>query len=162
MLKMPCFVIDIDMVLFDSYQLEKNIPKDRYDRAGWDEFATLYKTCKPNQDVIDYVSLAYQSGYKIIFITSREYHEECRSLEFTAAQIESVYDGEYELYMRQYCDYRPSCEVKEEILKNMVLPYHKIRYAIDDNISNCKMFSKYADQTICYRTIHNKYKYELS
>ena len=44
--------------------------------------------------------------------------------------------------MRKENDYRPSGIVKEEFLKNDILPYYNVTLAFDDDESNKNMFLK--------------------
>ena len=50
------------------------------------------------------------------------------------------YGRKYHLLMRKENDYRPSSVVKEEFLKNDILPYYKATLAFDDDKSNKDMF----------------------
>ena len=162
--KVKIIIADIDNCIFDSRELEKEVPLIKTDRKGWDRFNTMYHLCKPNYFMIDYIKYLSQK-YPIFFVTSRELslvgHN---TLNITLNQLDLAFNGfapiqsPHKLLMRKYNDYNHSDVVKEEILTKMILPNYNPILAIDDSKKNCDMFRKYGIDTWHYTKYVNSYE----
>ena len=138
--------MDIDGVYTNATEWEKHIPKEN-NRAGWDNYNKHLETSKPNKEMVE-IAKALQKLMPILFVTSREDTGAMRN--FTKHEIESYSDGEVKidgkynkLLMRRENDFRPSAEVKQDILNQYILPQgYKPVIAIDDSKSNIEMFKK--------------------
>ena len=141
-----CAIMDIDGVYTDAREWEKHIPK-RDTRAGWDKYNSRLDTSKPNKEMVE-IAKSLQKLMPIVFVTSREDTGNMRA--FTKHEIESYSNGEIKidgnknmLLMRKEGDFRPSALVKQDILKQFILPKGlKPVIAIDDNKSNVEMFER--------------------
>ena len=148
-----CAIIDIDNVYVDSRKWNEKLPTTN-DRAKWDEWHANKELSKPNRPIIK-LTKALHKFMPIFFVTGREDRNGLK--EFTIKQIEkyshdTIKIGERnKLFMRKENDFRPSAEVKEEILKKEILGkgYQPI-IAIDDNKENAEMFRKNGITTRLY------------
>lgn len=141
-----CAIMDIDGVYTNATEWEKHIPKEN-NRQGWDNYNKHLETSKPNKEMVE-IAKALQKLMPILFVTSREDTGAMRN--FTKHEIESYSDGEVKidgkynkLLMRKENDFRPSAEVKQDILNQYIFPQgYKPVIAIDDSKSNIEMFKK--------------------
>lgn len=146
-IKQLCIISDIDGVYTDSREWHKYVPASYDNRKEWDEFANYVVLCKPNKEIIDFLTLMNKE-IPIIFITGRENVPFLRRE--TLKQIQKFSDGRIKmdsstknmLLMRNASDYRRSSIVKRELLRNKVLPLYTPIVAIDDEEDNVKMFQE--------------------
>lgn len=80
----------------------------------------------------------HKNNVHILFMTAR--NEQFRGQ--TLAQLRTFVNFPFELYMRRYDDLRADWEVKENFMSGL-LERFDILFSLDDNLENCKMFSKY-------------------
>lgn len=137
--------MDIDGVYTNSREWEKYIPKENT-REGWDNYNKHTETSKPNEEMVN-IAKQLQKLMPIFFITSREDRGNMR--EFSIKEIEGYsgdtikINGKNKLFMRQENDFRPSAQVKQDILYKEVLGKgYKPVIAIDDSKSNIDMFKE--------------------
>ena len=152
-----CAIMDIDGVYTDAREWEKHLPKPgNNNRKGWDEYNKHLETSKPNKEMVE-IAKSLQKLMPILFVTSREDTGVMRN--FTKHEIENYSNGEVKidgqynkLLMRKEGDFRPSAIVKQDILKQFILPQgYKPVIAIDDNKSNTDMFEKNGIGTKLYK-----------
>lgn len=151
--KRKCIIVDIDDTL-SKEPFYDDLPQDN-DRNSWNEYhktrnfysIRLYKPIKPMIDLIQ----NYYNGCKdkpmVVFLTGRENLDLIRlntfrfiKKNFKIFNSPKQYNNDYLLLMRPENDYRPSSIIKEEYLKNVILPYYTPILAFDDDINNAKMF----------------------
>lgn len=151
-------ICDLDNCFFDSRALEKYVPKDKMSREGWDEFARHYDECIPNKRILDLV-VPTEEIMPIYFLTAREDLSYIPVRETTIRTIYEASGGKidlndknchHKLIMRRQFDYRPSAEVKEDMLVSIVKEGFIPILAIDDDPANCEMFRKYEIPTKYY------------
>ena len=139
-------IVDLDNTLFDSTELEKYIPVDKHDRAGWDLYATKYYLVKPNKWCVGFIK-KYKDDYRIIFMTARE--DTIKGRLDTIKEINKVLpELDYILHMRPYNNFDNSDVVKLNLYNNRIKDYYEVEFAIDDDEQNCKMFIKQGIKTI--------------
>lgn len=137
-----CVISDIDNVYTDSREWFKHVPQSN-SREEWDHYHTLSTLCKPNKHVIDMLG-SVADLIPIMFVTSRE--DRHNSRRDTIRHIEEFSNGRFRvgencfLFMRREFDYRPSADVKKEIVNSIVAHDFIPILAIDDDESNCEMF----------------------
>ena len=144
-MRKKCVICDIDGVYTDSREWEKHAPKNPKDRTGWNNFMNYSHKCLPNPPIIS-IMKELSKVFTIIFLTSREDTPLLRII--SKEQIENFSNGEislnkgseHKLFMRSFDDYRKAWEVKEEILKDKILPEYEPVWAIDDDPSNIEMY----------------------
>lgn len=78
-----------------------------------------------------------------IFLTAREDKYEIRlnTLKFLKSKVITQANNK-NLFMRAENDLRPNYEVKEQILKEKILPYYDVLFALDDEDNNVEMFRR--------------------
>jgi hypothetical protein len=158
-LKQKCIIIDLDWtVCYEPFigDLPYGV---EYGREAWDEYHAkreFYSTkiFKPIREISELIEGYYNSCYvkpMVIFLTSREDTANglirLNSYRFIRKNFKCFHDPRdygrrYHLLMRKENDYRPSGIVKEEFLKNDILPYYNVTLAFDDDESNKNMFLK--------------------
>lgn len=150
-------IVDIDNCYTDSREWLKQAPRitkenEKDKRKLWDEFHALSYLAKPNKTVIDLVS-TLSFFFPVFFLTSREDRGDNR--EVTKRQIAEFSDnrvlveGRNKLLMRSDSDYRPNEEIKEEMIRTLIMDCKPI-LAIDDDESNCEMFKRHKIPTYKY------------
>ena len=157
-MKKVCIICDIDRVIVDSREWEKYIPSDPTDRDGWNKFLAHHGLAKPNKPMLNFV-LILNKVFPILFVTGRENYSNSRLI--TKKQIKEFTNGKItvgplnpnKLFMRELNDFREPCKVKEDILKEKILPYYQPILAIDDNEGNIEMFKKYGITTFHYKRL---------
>lgn len=152
--KKECIIVDIDETLCIE-PFEDDIPQVS-NREMWDDYHSRRKFYSPKiykviQPIIDLVKTMYiNTKYKIIFITARENTCNGRILlntyrfirkNFKCFSNATDFGYKYKLYMRNENDYRPSSDVKKDIIEKYVLPKYKPILAIDDDIRNIQMYN---------------------
>jgi len=152
--KRQCIIVDIDETLCTE-PFEDDVPQES-SRELWDKYHERRKFYSPRiykviQPVVDIVNGIYQTKKcKVIFITARENTCNGKILLNTYRFIrkhfkcfDDVYDfnRKYKLYMREENDYRPSSEVKKDIIEREILPKYIPVIAIDDDIRNIQMYN---------------------
>ena len=90
-------------------------------------------TDKPNPPVLNTIKALSQFGYKLIFLTGREdcFRPQTDSWLKEVCNVD-VFAPWYMLYMRPTGDNRKDSLVKEEIIKNEILPNYYVEFALDD------------------------------
>lgn len=157
--KPNCLIIDIDNT-FVIDNIKTKIPELNI-RKAWDKFHEEHlnyapEYFRPNINVIDLISRYYNSfedDYKpiLIFLTAREDANNGLIRYNTTRLIEKFFtcqNFKYILLMREFDDFRNSFEVKEDLLKQYVLPKYNPILAFDDDLSNVKMFRSYNITTL--------------
>lgn len=149
-----CIVVDIDdTIVYEDY--EGDLPTNN-NRQNWDDYHIERKYYEPNQyRVIDEVVDIIKSYwiYKccepcLVFLTSRE--DTCNGMirENTMQLIYNIfgdvlskqsYKTSHILLMREENDFRPSAEVKSELLDKYILHEYKPILSFDDDLNNSKM-----------------------
>lgn len=159
---MYVIICDLDNCFTDSREWGRFIPETN-DRKAWDDYLDMFYLCKPNQPVIDLVTCTAEI-LPVYFVTGREDRKQNRH--HTIQQIKDYTKGainmfdpksHHKLLMRAELDYRPSQDVKEEILKLIVQSGHSPVVAIDDEEENCKMFCRYGIPTVLYKIDTNEF-----
>ena len=155
-MKKNCIICDLDGVFFDSREWSKYVPKEKEDREGWDNFAEHVDCCKPNKPFIKTLA-EVNKLIPVIFITGRENTEflskRTKKQILRASNYAFTPNINCKLIMRRANDYRNVSDVKEEVVKKLLLSYNPI-VAIDDEIENIKMYQKHGIPTLYY----TKYK----
>ena len=158
-MKHKCIIVDLDWcVAYEPFVGE--LPYGvQYEREAWDEYHAKRKfyspkIFKPIKEVIELIEGYYNLCHvnpMVFFLTSREDTANglirLNSYRFIRKHFKCFHDPQdygrrYHLLMRKENDYRPSSAVKEEFLKNDILPYYKVILAFDDDESNKDMFLK--------------------
>lgn len=153
--KNKAIIVDLDNCIAIS-KTKVDLPKNNT-REEWDKF---HESCNyynvdsmiPVTPIIDIIESYYNSHnfYKplVLFVTSREDTDLIRlnTYRFLRKYVSLCsdvynYNKKYKLLMREYNDYRPSSEVKRELLEKYLREYD-IMFALDDDISNCKMYTE--------------------
>lgn len=150
---MPKYVIlDIDDTLVYNSNFNKYIPKDNT-REAWDlylEKINYYNQVEYNYDMINILKMLAKD-YIILFVTSRENTPDGKVLDNTYRtlyDIVNLKDIKHMLFIREYNDFRPSWEVKEDLFTKYNLEPKDVVLAIDDNTGNINMFKKYGITTL--------------
>jgi predicted kinase len=92
-----------------------------------------------NEPVGELVSVYYNMGYEIIFLSGREDKFRPQTLEF----LERHFSGmPYHLHMRATKDMRNDAIVKEEIYREKVAPYYYAKISYDDRLRVVRMWAK--------------------
>lgn len=148
-------ICDIDNCFTDSREWYKTVPQGN-DRAAWDEYQKHDDLCTPNKPVIDLVC-ATAEILPVFFLTGREDRKLNRAN--TMKQIKEYSGNKIDLFdknaghcllMRSEYDFRPSDQVKEEMLCKLVGAGCIPVVAIDDEIINCEMYKRYNIPTVLY------------
>lgn len=143
-MKQSAIIIDIDGTLTKDPLLI-----DDKSREGRDVFYQkidnyLKVEKKLIRPVVELVKHLYKSTIHIdfLFLTAREDKHEIRknTLEFLREHI--FYIKDTCLFMRKENDLRPNYEVKEQILKEKILPKYDVLFALDDEDNNVEMLRK--------------------
>lgn len=140
--KIEAVAIDLDGVLFNSKPLFDKIDIEcshLTNEEKWAYFDENLETLEPNKWCVELVKLL-KLKYQIVFITSRSY--KCQSQTIDGInQALNMQRGEYDIKMRPIDDTTtPSAEVKQRLL-NELRELYSFKLAIDDDLSNCKMFA---------------------
>lgn len=163
---MKCIIIDLDGCLFKNNDSIKFIPQNN-DREEWDKYHAKYYTDHEiiDENILEILIANYKNKY--IFLTSREDRENVREITKTILDkivlyIEStlslpLYTLDYELLMRENNDFRSSEIIKEELINKYIKDKYEIKLAVDDTISNIKLFRKLGIPNMLY---DNGYKNE--
>lgn len=141
-------IVDLDDTLFYSKNIGKNLPEENT-REAWDKFhkeVNYYNGLEHNKDVLAMLKLL-NIQYEIVFVTARE--AEDKILENTIESIEEVWGKSvYWLHMRDYNDFRPSQDTKEDMFTKGIIKPEDVALVIDDNADNIKMYQKYNIPTL--------------
>ena len=149
-----CIVVDIDdTIVYEDY--EGDLPTNN-NRQNWDDYHIERKYYEPSQyriidEVVDIIKSYWI--YKccepcLVFLTSRE--DTCNGMirENTMQLIYNIfgdvlskqfYKTSHILLMREENDFRPSAEVKSDLLDKYVLHEYKPILSFDDDLNNSKM-----------------------
>lgn len=148
-------IVDLDNTLFDSRELDKELPTNPYDRSQWDQFHKLYGTEKVNIFIRDLVA-KYADTHTILFITSREAKGTVikrtlqsikvafTTMDYTASEMghTTFLLKDYELLTRKEDDYRMDETIKREIYDIAVKDRYKVELALDDKPMIIKMWNE--------------------
>lgn len=152
-------IVDLDNTLFDSREIDKELPANPYDRSQWDQFHKLYGKEKVNIFIRDLVA-KYADTHTILFITSREakgtvIKRTLQSIKVAFTIIDKPtwdgadYDAEtifllkdYLLLTRKEDDYRMDETIKREIYDIAVKDRYKVELALDDKPMIIKMWNE--------------------
>lgn len=155
-LKVENIIFDIDNVLVDSTEWGKTIPEDKMSREGWDKHHKMAFLVKPNLPMASIIEDLINKGLKnIFFITAREDINGMRDITLrhvykSIRRIKNIDKVNIHFFMRNALDYRCSADVKEDVFLTHIYPYYYIDVAIDDDVANLDMFSKYNVSTLHY------------
>lgn len=156
-LKQKCVIVDIDETI--AYEpFKDDLPYGvENKREAWDEYHAkrkYYSTkiIKPIRETIELIEGYYSSSHTpptVIFLTARENLDLIRlntyrfiRKNFKCFNSPQDFGKKYYLLMRDKNDYRPSDIIKEQYLKDNILPYYNVVLAFDDDIRNIDMFLK--------------------
>lgn len=145
-MKQKAIIIDIDGTLTRDPLLIDD--KSREGRDVFYQKIDNYLRVKKEliRPVVDLVKLIIDNTYtRIIFLTAREdrYDIKENTLKFLEDKFLFIcHDCCFDLYMREENDLRPNYEVKEQILKEQILPNYDILFALDDEDNNVEMFRR--------------------
>jgi hypothetical protein len=137
-------IVDLDGCLFEKL----NIPLPATNsREEWDEFQENYHNIAQIIPFIKNLILRF-SGYKILFVTSREARKDVIKNTFNSiircfTNLEEklqLSPNSFDLLMRNNDDYRPSHEVKKDIYTMFIKDRYDVEFAIDDEDENIKMW----------------------
>lgn len=95
---------------------------------------------------------------RIIFLTAREDRYDIRenTIKFLEDNVLFTCNSCYfDLYMREENDLQPNYKVKEQILKEQILPNYDILFALDDEEANCEMFRRNGILTLQVKDVAN-------
>lgn len=147
--KKDAIILDIDnTIVYDTYNV--HLPLNNT-REEWDKFhenklyyiPELFRINKYIQDLIQRFLYSFEEIPYVIFMTSREDTAQ-GIIKYNTLRTIKDFFGElnttYELLMRNENDYRPSSEVKQDLL-NKVLEKYNILFAMDDDETNIQMFN---------------------
>ncbi len=97
-----------------------------------------------NEKLIPYLKQDLEKGLVILFLTGREekYRSACNKFIDIVQSNYKINFKNYFLWMRIDGDHRKAPTVKEELLKNFILPYYEVFYAYEDDNRNIEMFLK--------------------
>lgn len=143
-MKKSAIIVDIDGTLTRDPLLIDD--KSREGRDVFYQKIDNYLRVKKEliRPVVDLVKHLYRSTVDInfLFLTAREDKYEIRknTLEFLREEMFYLYNDS--LYMREENDLRPNYEVKEQILKEQILPNYDVLFALDDEDHNVEMFRR--------------------
>jgi predicted kinase len=117
--KTKCVIVDLDGTL----AIHNRDPFD-IGKCGTD---------KPNAPVLNAIKALSQFGYRLIFLTGREnsFRPQTEKWLKEVCQVD-LFAPWYMLYMRPTGDNRKDSLVKEEILRNEILPNYYVEFALDD------------------------------
>lgn len=153
---MKYIVFDIDGVLADcSHRLKYIQGKDKdYDKFYSDEEIMKDRLILDITDIIialgnfdDYTGVDEEDQSRIIFVSGR--NRKC--LSSTIRWLEknlNVYINEDNLFLRSENDYRPSHEVKKNLIEKHI-GFENILFAFDDDDKVNEMYKKHG--VICYK-----------
>lgn len=144
-MKQKAIIVDIDgtltrdpLLIDDKSREGRDIFYQKIDNY----FVVELELIKP---VVELIKLVYfMAGHiKIIFLTAREDRYDIRenTLDFLKKYVIGRINDE-QLLMRPYDDLRPNYEVKEQILKEQILPNYDVLFALDDEDNNVETFRK--------------------
>lgn len=149
-------IVDLDGTVLSS-NFKHTIPQNNT-REEWDDFHKLnhfYNPSKltPIKEVIDVIESIYTSKkyFKpmIVFLTAREDTADglirlntYRFIKnnFKIFDSPHCYNRDYMLLMRNKDDFRSSEEIKEDFLKNIIIPNYIPVLAFEDEENNTNMF----------------------
>jgi len=135
-----CVIVDVDGTIADMGKGEKwgRMPYD-WDKVGND---------RPKPNVVSFVQslvhdkLTGKRGCpKVIFLTGRDGIALKETKSWIVKEVfpscEVFREGLCEIFIRTPDDTRPDCDIKEELLRNEILPRFNVKYAIDDRAQIC-------------------------
>ena len=157
-MKEYAIILDLDNTLVYS-TIKGTIPENNT-REEWDEFLknNEYYNVKYMEPIFETIELLekFYKGFlyykpKFIFLTARE--DTANGLvrlntyrfiknNFSMFDTPHCYNRDYLLLMRKENDFRTNTEVKEDYLKNYILPNYEPLFAFEDEEENVKMFSR--------------------
>ena len=151
-MKSNCIICDLDGVFFDSREWLKYLPQGSEKREDWDNFANHVDLCKPNKPFIKTLS-EVNKVIPTIFVTGREntpfLFQKTKKQILRASNLSFTPNINCKLIMRRMNDYRNAADVKEEVVKKLLLSYNPI-IAIDDEPANIEIYQKYKIPTLHY------------
>lgn len=145
-MKQKAIIVDIDGTLTRDPLIIKN--KSREGRDIFYEKIDNYLRVKREliNPIVDLIKLIFNySNIKIIFLTAREDRYDIKENTIKFLENKILYDLGYccfDLYMREENDLRLNYEVKEQILKEQILPFYDVLFALDDEDNNVEMFRR--------------------
>ena len=136
-------LVDIDGTISDPSHRLHLIPQDRTNSKGWQEFGDACSDDAPIQGMID-ISNAIAERYYVFIVTSRS--ETVR--EKTEEWLKKHRVNHHGVLMREEGDFRPSEQVKEDIIKKLVSEGAEIIGFFDDHEGNISSASKFGFPTM--------------
>ena len=140
-LKKEAVIVDIDGTISNiSHRVHHVIGKNK----NWNAFSELMDRDLPITKNINRIAYKFGSEYKILFVSGRSQKYKKKTEKWLS---DYFYTDEYLLFLRKDNDKRPSFEIKRDILNNLRKKFI-IKYAIDDNEKDLKMYEKEGLETI--------------
>ena len=145
-MKQKAIIVDIDGTLTRDPLLIND--KSREGRDVFYQKIDEYLRVKREliKPVVNLIQLIFNySNIKIIFLTAREDRYDIKENTIKFLENKILCDCDYcsfDLYMREENDLRLNYEVKEQILKEEILPFYDVLFALDDEDENVEMFRR--------------------
>lgn len=124
---------DIDMTILDTSDIIRKT-KDLVPPKRWDVF---YAHLHEQKEMTWCIEILKRMNMPVIFLTGR-----CETYKDKTVPALDRLGLNYQLIMRAVDDFREDADYKEAQVKELLEKYN-IMFAIDDRVSNCKMFYKY-------------------
>lgn len=172
LIKQKAIIVDLDWCCcYEPFigDVPQNSNREEWDKFHEDRYFYSPKSYRPIREIIDLIEGYYNSSYikpMIIFLTSREDTAQglirLNSYRFIRKNFKCFhrpqdYNRSYLLLMRKEDDYRPSAEIKEEYLHEILKNYNVIM-AFDDDKNNVNMFVENGVTTL---QVYSKDVYDL-
>lgn len=155
-MKQKAIIVDIDgtltrdpLLIDDKSREGRDIFYQKIDNY----FMVKLELIKPTVYLVQYFKAF---NIKPIFLTAREDKYEIRlnTLKFLKSKV-CTQTNNKNLFMRTENDLRPNYEVKEQILKEEILPNYEVLFALDDEDNNVEMFRKNGILVLQVKDIEN-------
>lgn len=158
-MKQKAILIDIDGTLTSDPLLIDD--KSREGRDVFYQKIDNYLRVKKEliKPVVDLVKLILDNtNTRIIFLTAREnrYDIKENTIKFLDDKILRYCNNCYfDLYMREENDLKANYQVKEQILKEKILPNYDVLFALDDEDNNVEMFRRNGIVVLQVKDVYN-------
>lgn len=126
-MKIKAIICDLDGTLIDCSHRKHFVESENKD---WKSFLDPENIAKDtiNEWCLELIKAMYNSEYKIIFVTGRNYSTRIA----TENTILSLYSHHAALFMRKDSDYREDSVIKKKIYYEHIEPYYDVIFCVDD------------------------------
>lgn len=122
-------IIDLDGTLCNNEHRRHFVEGEEKD---FEKFNAACVDDKVNQWCLELIKAMDAAGYRILFISGREYKFREQTWLWIVENAATKIDSNTDIYMRAIGDYRKDSVVKEEIYRRLIEPHFKVLFCVDD------------------------------